>query len=303
MPINKGDISLISAIILSLLATTMNGCGTIPPLARTHFDVTRELGISPPRIEEEGDFYTAAEARCKKYDAETPVLHDCIRYHETLLWASDYKSFTGARAALNKHIIWAAGALGLASAGALAGLSAFGSTNSDAYKILPIVGTFVAGLLGFSQNDALAEAYQEAEDEIGQAIDQAKAHAIGASKTTYDEASAQLRADVGNAVRELAQKKLAIMRFQGKNTAEQFKELQNAKNTGELSGVSLKSVETNVANNKDATQITVTLNQLLDPQKVTPDELRIKLVNIQSGAEEYVRISTLQGDSRYSSVT
>lgn len=177
---------------------------------------------------------------------------DCIRYHKTLLWASDYKSFAGARAALNKNIIWAAGALGLASAGALAGLSAFGSTNSDAYKILPIVGTFVAELLGFSQNDALAEAYQEAENDIDQAIERATGRATGASKPAYEEARDQLRADVGSAVRELAQKKMAIVRFQGKNTADQFKELQKAKYDGELSGISLKSEETNPANTKDA---------------------------------------------------
>lgn len=300
MRLNRSRTPVVSAIILSLLVATMNGCSSIRDLrgaiARSHFDVTRELGIFPPRIEEEGDFFTAAEARCNKYDAKTPVLPDCIRYHETLLWASDYKSFTGARAALNKNIIWVAGALGLASAGALAGLSAFSSTNSDAYKILPIVGTFVAGLLGFSQNDALAEAYQEAENSIGQAIDRAKGHTTGASKTAYEEASAQLRVDVGSAVRELAQKKLAIVRFQGRNAAEQFNELQQAKLEAGLSGISLKSASTNKTDDKDTDQVIVTLNQPLDPQKVTPEELRIKLVDTQSGAEESLRISTIQGD-------
>ncbi len=296
MRMNRSRIPLVGGVILSLLATAMNGCGKIGPLARSHFDVTRELGIFPPRIEEDGDFKTAAKARCDEYDDKTPVLPDCIRYHEALLWASDYKSFAGARAALNKNIIWAAGALGLASAGALAGLSTFGSTNSDAYKILPIVGTFVAGLLGFSQNDALAEAYQEAETDIDQAIRRAKNRAISVSGTAYKEAEEQLRNEVGGAIDELDQKKSTIRRFQGKNTADQFKELQKAKYEGELSGVSLKSVDTNPANTKGAKLITVALNQPLDPQKVTPEELRIKLMDTQSGAEEFLRISTIQGD-------
>ena len=169
-------------VVVVLVLCLATGC------AGPHFDITREIGLFPPQIENRSDFYEDAQKRCKQYDHNynrnqydpnqtnnDPVYSvACIRYWEALLWAQDYKSYAEARATLNRNVLYLGGILALASAGALVGLAAFGSTSSDAYKIIPIAGTFVGGLLGFSKNDALYEAYQGAATKIDQVIRRAE---------------------------------------------------------------------------------------------------------------------------------
>lgn len=277
---------------LSVVTLLLEGCGT-GPLGRSHFDVTRELGMYPPNQEEEGDFHVAAKARCAEYDEPNSKSPDCIRYYETLLWASDYKSFVGARAALNKNVIWVGGAVALASVGALTGFAAFGTTSSDAYKIIPIAGTFLAGLLGFSKNDAKYEAYQAAETKIDQAIRRAKDRVMEQSNTAYREATGTLLREVGSAIDALAQAKLDIVKFQSKSEADQFKEVQQARDEAGLGKITLKSAS--VDQDPDPKKITVELSDAIDPQKLAAEELRIKVVDSNTGGVDTLRIVEIVG--------
>lgn len=275
-----------------LVLTVSTGC------AGAHFDITREIGLSPPRLEEEGDFYKAAKKRCELFDMGTPVLPECIRYHEALLWAGDYKSFMSARASLNKNIVYAGGVLALAGAGALLGLAAFGQTSSDAYKVLPIAGTFLGGLLGFSKNDSLYEAYQRAYAKMDQAIRRAQERAGAHSTPAYREAAELLHREVSGAVDELEQAKLSIVKFQAKSERDQFNDFQQAVDQGIVGGgVSVKSVTTDKPGSVDPTKIVVTLSEPINPTKLSVEQLRVKLVDValKSAEGELLRVSQVDG--------
>lgn len=281
------QLSRCSLTWLCVVALLSGGCAT------THFDITREIGMFPPNQEEQGDFHVAAKARCVEYDKQNSASSDCIRYYETLLWASDYKSFVGARASLNRNIIWVGGAVALASVGVLTGLAAFGSTSSDAYKIIPIAGTFLAGLLGFSKNDVKYEAYQTAEIKIDQAIRRAKDRVMEPSNTAYREATSTLMREVGSAIDALAQAKLDIVKFQAKSEADQFKEVQQTRDEVGLGKITLKSVS--VDQDPNPKKIIVELSDAIDVQKVAAEELRFKIVDSNTGVVETLRIVEIVG--------
>jgi hypothetical protein len=264
--------------------------------ASTHYDITREIGLSPPRLEEEGDFYKAAKARCEEFDKGTPNLPECIRYHETLLWAGDYKSYMSARASLNRNIVYVGGVVVLASASVLLGLATFGQTSSDAYKILPIAGTFLGGLLGFSKNDSLYEAYQLGQAKIDQAIRRAQARVATRSSPAYREAAESLRGEVGGAVDELELAKFNIVKFQAKSERDQFNDFQQAADQGAVGGVSVKEVTTEPGS-LDPQAIILTLTEPPDPKKMPVEELRVKLTELTSkaGVVEILRVSRVDG--------
>lgn len=275
-----------------LVLTVFSGC------ASTHYDITREIGLSPPRLEEEGDFYKAAKARCEEFDKGTPTIPECIQYHETLLWAGDYKSFMSARASLNRNIVYVGGVVVLVSASVLLGLATFGQTSSDAYKILPIAGTFLGGLLGFSKNDSLYEAYQLGQTKIDQAIRRAQARVAMHSSPAYREAVESLRREVGSAVDELELAKLSIVKFQAKSERDQFNDFQQAVDQGIVgSGVSVKRVTTDKPGSLDPTKIVVTLSEPINPTKLPVDQLRVKLVDVASTTDngELLRVSQVDG--------
>jgi hypothetical protein len=255
----------------------------------SHFNITREIGLLPPRIENRSDFNDAATERCRESDIE----NDCVQYWETVLWAQDYRSYAQARAILNRDIIYLGGIVALASVGALAGFSALGHTSSDAYVIIPIVGTFLSGLLAYSKNDALYEAYEIAGMKIEQALRGAEDHITPRSATSYREATSGLRREAGSAIDELTLKKIEIVKFQSKSEADQFRAVREASAERELGLFRLDKVETDKS--KDPTKLTAKLNSPLDPQKVPTSELRLKLSAIANSDTFILRVSSVTG--------
>ncbi len=272
----------IMALLLSvsLLST---GC------ADSHFHITREIGLLPPQIENRSDFTDTATERCRRSGVGT----DCIRYWETVLWAQDYRSYARARAILNRDIIYLGGVVALASVGALAGFSALGHTSSDAYVIIPIVGTFLSGLLAYSKNDALYEAYEVAGMKIEQALRSAADLIAPNTATAYREATSGLRRDVGSAVDELTRKKIEIVKFQSKSEADQFRAFREASAERELGLFRLDKVGTDKP--KDPTKLTARLNSPLDLQKAPTSELRLKLSTTASSEVFTLRVSSVTG--------
>ena len=289
---------LIVVVVLASLLTA--GC------AGPHVEITRLMGLFPPNIDDRGNFYDDAEKRCIDY--EKPLQQkkglavpsdfprrECIVYWEAVLWAQDYRDYAGARASLNRNVIYWAGVVALASASALVGLAAFGSTNSDAFKIIPIAGTFISGLLGYSKNDALYEAYEVAGMKIGQALHAGRDKITPQTPTAYAEAASAIRSDVGSAIDELTQKKIEIVKFQSKSEADQFNAVRDAGAERELGLFRLDSVATDVP--LDPTKIIATLNSTPDPQKVPPAELRLKLSDINSNGTFTLRVSAVTGSN------
>jgi hypothetical protein len=268
---------------VSLLST---GC------AKSHFNITREIGLLPPQIESRSDFNDTATARCPPNEVRDAKA-ECIRYWETALWAQDYRSYARARAILNRDIIYLGGVVALASVGALAGFSALGHTSSDAYVIIPIVGTFLSGLLAYSKNDALYEAYELAGMKIEQALRSAADQIVPNTPTAYREAMSGLRRDVGSAIDELTQKKIEIVKFQSKSGADQFRAVREASAERELGLFRLDTVETDKP--KDPTKLTAKLNSPLDLQKAPTSELRLKLSAIANNDTFTLRVSSVTG--------
>ena len=215
-----------------------------------------------------------------------------MEYWEAVLWAADYRDYVGARASVNKNIVYIGGVLALASAGALVGLAAFGHAGSDPSKIIPIAGTFIAGLLGYSKNDALYEAYQTAEAKIDTSIRHAAKIAQPKSSPAYQEASALLRDEVGRAIDDLNHTKLEIIKFQAKGEAEQFKEFQQATYAKDLGQYALRSVHVDPPNNP--TKIIATLNSAPDAQILPANELRLKLTD-PAGQTETIQVTGVKG--------
>lgn len=266
-------------------------CSLLTGCARIHFDITREIGLLPPRLEEHTDFSKTAQDRCKSSgDRDSP---ECWQYWETVLWAQDYRSYVRARAIINRDIIYLGGVVALASVGALAGFSALDHTSSDAYKIIPIAGTFLGGLLAFSKNEALYEAYELAGMKIDQTLLQAKKQLGPQGNRGYGGGATLIREGVGAAIEELTKTKIAIAKFQSQSEAEQFKTFQAASIERDLASFSLAEVETDKPGNIDPTVIKATLNIAPDPQKLSANELLLRLTNTKSGDVNTFRLSSL----------
>ena len=276
---------LVVVIAISLLA----GC------AGPHFDITREIGLLPPRIEEQSDFFDDAKDRCERYTPQGRTFGvDCIQYWEAVLWAQDYRSYVRARAILNRDIIYLGGVVALASVGALAGFSALGHTGSDAYKVIPIGGTFLAGLLAYSKNEVLYDAYEVAGMKIDQTLRLAKDRVKSEASGNYDysDAAAMIRREVGATIDELTQKKIDIVKFQSKSEKDQFNETQLAIYERELGSVSLQDV---ASKDVDPGSIKAILNEAPDPKKFPPSDFRLKLTDVSSGSIDTLRISSVDG--------
>lgn len=281
------------ALVVSLVLT---GC------AGPHFDITRQIGMFPPTLDERDDFYDDATKRCEtfaklKTDTDKPkATAACIRYWEAMLWAQDYRSYVGARAAWNRNVIYVGGVLALASAGALVGLAAFGQTTSDAYKLIPIAGTFLGGLLGYSKNDALYEAYETTGMKIDQALRNAEITIVKQDDSEYLEGAANLRRDVGSAVSALTQTKIEIVKFQSKSEADQFKAVRDATVERELGLFQVTKILTNVAAGAlNPKKIIATLNSVPDPQKLPTGELRLRLTEVSTEKSTTLHVSGVSG--------
>ena len=273
-----------------LIISFLTGC------AGPHFDITREIGLLPPRIEDQSDFFDDAKDRCERYTPQGRTFGgDCIQYWEAVLWAQDYRSYVRARAILNRDIIYLGGLVALASVGALAGFSTLGHTSSDAYKIIPIAGTFLGGFLAYSKNDVLYDAYEVAGMKIDQTLRLAKDRVWNevSGNYNYADATAMIRREVGATIDELTQKKIDIVRFQSKSEKDQFNETQLALYERELGSVNLQDV----APSKDVDPISIKaiLNEAPDPKKFPPSDFRLKLTDVSSSSIDTLRISSMDG--------
>lgn len=275
-------------IMVLLLSTSLLSTGC----TGSHFNITREIGMFPPLIENRSDFYDDASERCPK-NMQNDVRPECIRYWESVLWAQDYRSYARARAILNRDIIYLGGVVALASVGALAGFSALGHTGSDAYVVIPIVGTFLSGLLAYSKNDALYEAYEVAGMKMEQALRGAADHIAPNTATAYREATSALRREVGSAIDELTLKKIDIVKFQSKSGADQFRAVREASAEKELGLFRLDKVETDKP--KDPSKLTAKLNSPLDLQKAPASELRLKLSATANSDTFTLRVLSVTG--------
>ena len=277
-----------SIVAVALIFSLLTGC------TGAHFDITREIGLLPPRIEERSDFSKAARDTCDAYHKN--VDHDaCTEYWEVALWAQDYRSYVRARAIWNRDVIYLSGVAALASVGALAGFSALGHTSSDAYKIIPLVGAFASGLLAFSKNDVLYEAYEVAGMKIDQALRSAEDKLVPGTPTAYREAASTLRRDVGSAIDQLTQKKIEIVKFQSKSESEQFKEVHGAAAERDLAHLRLINAQAQPALPADPSKIVAKLNSALDPQKVPAEELRLHLTDMATNKTFSLRVSAVNG--------
>jgi hypothetical protein len=278
----RSNLLLSSGLSVTMLVT---GC------AGPHVEITRMMGMFPPNAENRSDFYEDAKERCKEFKQTHP---QCIAYWEAVLWAQDYRDYVGARAVLNRNVIYWAGIVALASAGALVGLAAFGSTNSDAYKIIPIAGSFLSGVLTYSKNDALYEAYEIAGKKIDQSLRSGREKTDQPTPTNYSEAAAAIRRDVGSAIDELTQKRIEIVKFQSKSEADQFNAVRDAAAARDLNQFRLISVSASPAQPNDPTKIIAVLDPPPDSQKIPPAEMRLKLTD-SKGATSTLRISGITG--------
>lgn len=277
-------------LVVVLAITFLTGC------TRPHFHITREVGLLPPRIEDESDFYDDAKDRCQKYTPQRKTSEDgCIQYWETVLWAQDYRSYVRARAILNRDVIYLGGLIALASVGALAGFSTLGHTGSDAYKIIPIAGTFLGGFLAYSKNEVLYDAYEVAGMKIDQTLRLAKDTVKNAVSGSYNyaDATAMIRREVGATIDELTQKRIDIVKFQSKSEKDQFNETQLAIYERELGSVSLQDVAPN--KDVDPSSIKAILNEAPDPKKFPPSDFRLKLTDVSSSSIDTLRISSVDG--------
>lgn len=293
--ISPPSLVLISALVICALLTT--SC------AGPHVEITRMLGMFPPNLEDRSDFYDDAIERCKKYQhlpsaasgmvagTATPS-RDCVEYWEAVLWAQDYRDYASSRAALNRNIIYWGAVVALAGAGALVGLAAFGHTNSDAFKLIPIVGTFLGGVMSYSKNDALYEAYETTSTKIDQVL-RAGQEKVSQNPPSYNDAATMIRRDVGSAVDELTQKRMDIVKFQAQSEADQFKAVRTALADRDLGLLKLTDAKTNAP--LDPTQIIVSLNSAFEPQKVPASEIRIRLSDINGPDTYTLRVSTVVG--------
>ncbi len=288
--------TLIGALMVCALVLT--SC------AGPHVEITRILGMFPPNIDDRGDFFDDAVKRCEKYQ-QLPALasggagsvtvkpsRDCVEYWEAVLWAQDYRDYASSRAAVNRNVIYWGAVVALAGAGALVGLSAFNYTNSDAFKLIPIVGTFLGGVLSYSRNDAFYEAYETASIKIDQVLRGAQER-VSQNPPAYNDAATMIRRDVGSAVDELNHRKMEIVKFQSQSEADQFKAVKTAVTERDLGLLKLTDAKTNVP--LDPTQIITTLNSALDPQKVAVSELRIRLSDMNSSDTYALRVATAVG--------
>ena len=113
------------------------------------------------------------------------------------------------------------------------------------------------------------------------------------SATSYEDASAILRREVGSAIDELNQTKIDLVKFQAKSESEQFKQIQQAATEKDLTVFNLKAVKADPI--KDPQKIIATLSPPPDAQKISAGELRLKLTDTQSGNTQTLFVSSLNG--------
>jgi hypothetical protein len=162
------------------------------------------LGVRPnqPNLE----YNDAVKARCKD---ETPpegseAYRGCLSFYNIVEWGQDLSEAYRTRATLNEWGVITAGVMGLAVVGSLAGLAAFSLAGSDAAKILPLAGGFVAGSAALWDNKSRAAAYTDAANQIDTALAVARKTVTA---TTYRGKGAELQEAITRAKNELETKR------------------------------------------------------------------------------------------------
>jgi hypothetical protein len=191
-PFRRGYAMCVSgALVLSLTA----GCATtsIPT-----------LGIRPnqPGLE----YSDTVKARCK--DEAPPenadAYRECLYFYNIVDWGQDLSEAYRTRATLNEWGLMAAGIVALAVVGSVTGLAAFNQAGSDAAKIIPLAGGFVAGAAALWDNKARAAAYTHAARIIDEALSDARK---GLTATNYRQKAETLQEKITEAKNELEEKR------------------------------------------------------------------------------------------------
>ena len=154
------------SIICILIMSLSSGCSW------KAWTVWPTLGVRPN--EPNGSFSENVTNRCLYLGGEDKKdkanQYACLQYHEYREWGLDLAAAYRSRATLNEWGLTAAALIALAGAGAITGLAAFGATASDAYKIIPLAGGFIAGSAAWFDNKKRAKDYTEAANSIMNAV-------------------------------------------------------------------------------------------------------------------------------------
>ena len=235
------------------------------------------LGIRPNQFA--GKYKSKSENDCSLHHTSgTAEYGACLDYESTFKWADDLKESYKSRAALNRNAIWVGGVIALASVGVLGGLAAFGEAGSDAAKIIPFAGTFLAGVLALSNNKALAEAYIEAAKAVNDALATAnsKIHnnpgGIGRNATAYGPATAELLDAVLKADNELERQRTVLA--SGNPTLMAERDSLAKENERLKIAVHLKDAKAlTVA--QTGTTATITFNAFTDLTPFKPEDIKV----------------------------
>lgn len=179
------------ALALSLTA----GCATtsLPTLG---------IRANQPGLE----YSDTVKARCKDEapPEDSDAYRECLYFYNIVDWGQSLSEAYRTRATLNEWGMMAAGIVALAVVGSVTGLAAFNQAGSDAAKIIPLAGGFIAGAAALWDNKARAAAYTHAANVIDNALSQARE---GLSRTNYRQKAETLQGAITGAKNELEQKR------------------------------------------------------------------------------------------------
>ena len=94
----------------------------------------------------------------------------CLEYFSTVEWGQGLSEAYRSRATFNRQALTFAGILAAAVGGASAGFAVLDEADSDAAKLIPIIGTFTAAAFALFDNKELAQAYTKAANSIDVAL-------------------------------------------------------------------------------------------------------------------------------------
>jgi hypothetical protein len=152
------------------------------------------------------EYSDTVKARCKDEapPEDSDAYRECLYFYNIVDWGQSLSEAYRTRATLNEWGMMAAGIVALAVVGSVTGLAAFNQAGSDAAKIIPLAGGFIAGAAALWDNKARAAAYTHAANVIDNALSQARE---GLSRTNYRQKAETLQGAITGAKNELEQKR------------------------------------------------------------------------------------------------
>jgi hypothetical protein len=164
-------------------------------------------GIKP----DPNDFLSEGIAYCQQLHSASKEIYACADYEDAVRRARALENAYLTLERINRWGMNVGITVGLAGVGALTGLAAFGQAASDWAKIIPILGTFVGGVIAALTNELKADAYEDARLEIGKARKDAEQLIVpigqtGRDATKYNEAQSKLNRSIMTIEENIVQK-------------------------------------------------------------------------------------------------